>query len=418
MIQRLPNWFTAYRNPISLILLVGILIVSLLVHVKLPVIDLGAYNLVIPAFAIAILLLYRDIWPAVWQVHRWTLILTVLLYVWMWISAGLSDYSAIAIKFTIKYSSYFFTFPALLVLAFQYRRDRQLKTLYFIILFFLLILAGFGILEYLSPQLFIFLWIRDGLDWPYRISSLLQNPNQLGVLTALGIILTFTLFHKKVIPIYLLVLTIPLFMTNLILSGSRNGLFVLIFSLLLIIYPYRLISYKVLAFLLPFFIIGFWRLWHISPKLAQTVQQIPQNLQSIQQFATGNKEAFIFLPKRIQILYVAFNSFIEHPITGTGIQTLAEKIIPESSSFAQGLTAHNIFIHILAELGIPGLLLLLGIFISALWQTNLLDPKVGLLCSFIITAQIFDFFIHDFPTIIIMSLTLAIAANLKTYEFE
>ena len=106
-------------------------------------------------------------------------------------------------------------------------------------------------------------------------------------------------------------------------------------------------------------------------------------------------------------------SFLENPITGTGIQTIAEEIM-----FEKGLTAHNIFLHILVELGIPGLLLLLSIFISALWQTNLLDPKVGLLCSFIITAQIFDFFIHDFPTIIIMSLTLAIAANLKTYEFE
>lgn len=413
MIQRLPNWFTAYRNPISIILLVGILIVSLLVHVKLPVIDLGAYNLVIPAFAIAILLLYRDIWPAVWQVHRWTLILTLLLYVWMWISAGLSDYSAIAIKFTIKYSSYFFTFPALLVLAFQYRRDRQLKILYFIILFFLLILAGFGILDYFAPEFPLFPWIRNGIPFGGRIASLLQNPNQLGVLMAFGVVLACTLYQQKILPGYSLFLTIPPLMITLVLSGSRNGLFVFLISLLLILYPYNFFSKKTLIFLIPIVILACLGLWQVAPRFAATVQQIPQNIEITQQAIAGNEEALNNLPKRLGILRVAAQTFTENPITGTGIQTLATQIMPH-----KGLNAHNLFLTVLAELGIPGLLLLLGIFISALWQTHLLDPKVGLLCSFIITAQIFDFFIHDFPTIIIMSLILAIAANLKTYEFE
>jgi len=64
-------------------------------------------------------------------------------------------------------------------------------------------------------------------------------------------------------------------------------------------------------------------------------------------------------------------------------------------------------------LGLPGLLLWIAVMVSALWQTPLLDPRVGLLSSFVITAQMFDFFIHDLPTILTMSLMVAIAANFK-----
>lgn len=412
VIRPFPDWFTRYRNNLGLALLVGIFSFALLVHVNLPGIDLGAYNLTIPLLAIAILGLYGDRLPTFWQTHRHTLLLLLALYLWLWVSAWFSVDRAIAFKFSIKYSIYFFTFPALLILAQEHKQAETLPRLYGFTLLFLLILAGFGIFEHFNPDWSFFTWMRAGLGavvWGGRSLSLLQNPNQLGVLMAFGVVLTCTLCHQRILPGFSLLFFIPPLIVTLILSGSRNGIFVLLVSALLMVYPYRFVPLKAWAIALTLLAVvatGFF-VWNQSPRLAANIEQIPQNITTLQAAMAGDEAALAAIP-RAQLAVIAGQQFLANPITGTGIQTLAEKIMPQRS-----LTAHNVFLHLLTELGLPGFLLWVAVMASALWQTPLLDPRVGLLSSFVITAQMFDFFIHDLPTIIIMSLMVAIAANLK-----
>ncbi len=412
VIRPLPDWFTRYRDHVALILLVGIFIFSLLVHVNLPGIDLGAYNLTIPLLAIAILGLYGDRLPHFWQTHRRTLLLLLAFYLWLWISAFFSVDRAIAFKFSIKYSIYFFTFPALLILAQQYKQGQKLPWLYGFTLLFLLILAGFGIVEHFVPAFPLFDWIqpnRLSLLGLGRVASVLQNPNQLGALMAFGVLLTCTLCHQRILPGFSLLFFIPPLMVTLILSGSRNGIFVLLVSGLLMVYPYRFVPLKAwaIALILPAVIATGLLIWNQNPRFAANVQQIPQNITTLQAAIAGDQVALASIP-RAELAVIAGQQFLAHPITGTGIQTLSTTIINRG-----GLNAHNLWLNLLAELGLPGLLLWMAVVGSALWQTHLLDPRVGLLCSVVVTAQLFDFFIHDLPTIMTMSLMVAIAANLK-----
>lgn len=409
MIRPFPDWFTRYRDHCALILLVGIFSFALLVHVNLPGMDLGAYNLTIPLLAIAILGLYGDRLPAFWQTHRPTVLLLLALYLWLWISAFFSVDRAIAFKFSIKYSLYFFTFPALLILAHQYKDHHKLSYLYIFSLSFLLLLAGFGIFEHFAPEFPLFPWIRNGVGYYGRALSLLQNPNQLGALMAFGVLLNCTLCKARILPGFSLLLCIPPLIVTLILSGSRNGIFVLLVSAMLMVYPYRFVPLKAwaIALLLPAVIGTGFLVWNQSPRLTANIQQIPQNITTLQAAMAGDPAALAAIP-RAELAVIAGQQFLAHPITGTGIQTLSTKIINRG-----GLNAHNLVLTLLAELGLPGLLLWIAVMVAALWQTPLLDPRVGLLSSFVITAQMFDFFIHDLPTIITMSLMVAIAANLK-----
>ncbi|MEA5420941.1 O-antigen ligase family protein [Spirulina sp. CCNP1310] len=410
VIRPFPDWFTRYRDHFALILLVGIFVFALLVHVNLPGMDLGAYNLTIPLLAMAILGLYGDRLPLLWQAHRRTLLLLLALYLWFWISAWFSVDRGIAFKFSIKYSIYFFTFPALLILAQAYQPKQRLPWLYGFTLLFLLILAGFGICEHFNPNWPFFPWIRNGTGYYGRALSLLQNPNQLGALMAFGVLLTCTLCKERILPSFSLLFFIPPLIVTLILTGSRNGIFVLLVSGVLMVYPYRFVPLKAwaMALIIPAALATGFFVWNQSPRLAANIQQIPQNITTLQAAMAGDEAALATIP-RAELAVIAGQQFLANPITGTGIQTLAEKIMPQ-----RGLTAHNVFLHLLTELGLPGLLLWIGVMVSALWRTPLLDPRVGLLSSFVITAQMFDFFIHDLPTILTMSLMVAIAANFKT----
>lgn len=409
MIRPFPDWFTRYRDHCALILLVGIFLFALLVHVNLPGMDLGAYNFTIPLLAVAILGLYGDRLPQFWQTHHRTLLLLLALYLWLWISAWFSVDRGIAFKFSIKYSIYFFTFPALLSLAQAYQPKQRLPWLYGFTLLFLLILAGFGIFEHFNPNWSFFPWMRNGVGYYGRSLSLLQNPNQLGALMAFGVVLTCTLCQKRVLPAFSLLFFIPPLIVTLILTGSRNGIFVLLVSVVLMVYPYRFVPLKAwaIALILPAVIGTGFFVWHQSPRLTANIQQIPQNITTIQAAMAGDPAALAAIP-RAELAYIAGQQFLADPLTGTGIQTLSTKIIDRG-----GLNAHNLVLTLLAELGLPGLLLWIAVMVSALWQTPLLDPRVGLLSSFVITAQMFDFFIHDLPTILTMSLMVAIAANFK-----
>ena len=119
--------------------------------------------------------------PRSMQVSPSSVIFLTLLYVWMWVSALLSDFQSIALKYSVRYSIHFIVLVSLLILTYK-KREPIVYCRW--VLRFLLFLAVFGVVECFFHKLWFFSLLRE----PYslavypRISSLMQWPNQFGFL--------------------------------------------------------------------------------------------------------------------------------------------------------------------------------------------------------------------------------------------
>lgn len=407
----------------------AVLIASIFVHVNHPSLAPISYNLGLPLITFFILgcigQQYRLFIHLV-QRYRILFIYLGLFYGWLWLSAFSSDYPATAIKFCVKYSLYYLIFIYFLAIsesaAAQHvaksgaeAQDRPTSMFYRLLLLFLTLLAGFGLLEKWQPQHFIFLWLRPPGLSSVRIASLLQNPNPLGALMALGLILSFVLWRQQHIKAWIWLVTSGLLGSALVWSGSRNALLILAISLILAIYPYRLIPRLVLWGLVPLVVLGTWQNLPVLGRVSQTLQEIPANIALINQANQGDPAAIQQLPPRVRLWSIAAQEAKANPLTGIGIQVFAENVLPEKygdqPNIYAGLTAHNLFLSVALELGIPGLILFLTLLWAMLRQANLLNPLIGLPVSFVFSAQIVDYFIHDQTVMAIMFFILAHAVT-------
>jgi len=169
---------------------------SLLVHVKLLCIGYGVYNFLLPLCALILLALNLGQCKETFSYHRQALFFLSLFYIWMWVSAFFSDFQGIALKYSIKYSIHFIVLVSFLILTYK---KRDPFSYYRWILRFLLLLAVFGVIENLFHDLWIFPLLRSphSLDVYPRISSLMQWPNQFGVLMVIGILLGLILYKER-----------------------------------------------------------------------------------------------------------------------------------------------------------------------------------------------------------------------------
>ena len=97
-------------------------------------------------------------------------------------------------------------------------------------------------------------------------------------------------------------------------------------------------------------------------------------------------------------------------ITGVGIEVF-EKVIGKRILGDEGYHTHNLFLNILVELGIPGLLLFLIFIYSLLKRADLYRPIIGIPLIMVFAAQMVDFFMHDFTFTSIGLYFLAEAGN-------
>lgn len=167
----------------------------------------------------------------------------------MWISAYFSEFQNIALKYSARYSIYALIFFAFLILT--YKKEKAFL-FHRLTLWSLLILALSGIIEYVFPEFRLFSLIRpvSSLRSFPRVSSLMQWPNQFGVLMGIGVLLALILYKKRIITATKFYPSLFLFIVVISLSASKNSWFVLLLGILFA-WLYRTIKLREV-----FFIVG------------------------------------------------------------------------------------------------------------------------------------------------------------------
>lgn len=390
-LTRVKNLFVEHRETWSQVLFVLFLLSSLLVHVKIPSINYGVYNVLLPLFSFLLISLNLERLKKIWRDRPTFWCWLTLLYGWTWVSTIFSDFQYTAVKFNIRFSTYYSVFlVTFLVLTYQ-RRDKF--SYYRIALRFLVVLATFGTIEHFFPSLWIFQWLRSpaSLDFYPRISSLLQNSNQFGCLMAIGLVLALILRANKQLSTVELYTSCLLFILNVSFSGSRNAWIVLDLGLLLS-WLYKVIKPKVF-----FIITAIWMACMISiPISADRLMPIPEDVVSAQ--------------SRLSIWSLAVQEIAKNPLTGTGMNVFAQEIWREAYGY-NGVHAHNLFLSIMVELGIPGFLLLIGLVYSLLKKAKLEMPMTTVLILLFLLSQMLDYFMHDYTFTALSLYFLADASN-------
>jgi O-antigen ligase len=390
---------------------------SLPVYLKIPYIGYGLNNLLLPCLALllAALNLQLQHFNEVFRYHRQALFFLFLFYVWMWVSALFSDYESIALKYSIKYSIHFIVLVSFLILTYK---KREPFSYYRCILRFLLLLAVFGVIEYLFHDLWIFPLLRSphSLDVYPRVSSLMQWPNQLGVLLSVGMLLGLMLHKEKSISAFECYFGIFLFTIVIALAASRNSWLLLPLGILLS-WLYRVITLRkglcivgFLVFCILFFPIATHQLGIRESKIFPLSNHVPGKF-----FVVDLNKQALLTPwetstSRLVLWKAAMCEISKRPITGLGIEVF-EKIIGKGIRREEGYHTHNLFLNILVELGIPGLLLFLVFIYSLLKRADSYRPIIVIPLLMIFAVQMVDFFIHDFTFTTIGLYFLAEAGN-------
>lgn len=185
----------------------------------------------------------------------------------------------------------------------------------------------------------------------WRFSASGTDPNNFGVMVALAVPLAFALGQATVGPRrYFNLVFIPFAVAAIGVSGSRTALFALIPSLFWILF-YAIGS----ARLSRIFIIALLGVGTVF--LVRTL--VPTHL--FERLGTLSLNETHGFNNRFLIWTVGLEAAAQHPLTGVGAGNFIVTSAPFLGS-GQGMAAHNIFIGSLVELGIPGLLLLIGLW--------------------------------------------------------
>jgi len=402
----------------SKVVFVVLLFSSLFLQVKLPGLGYGVYNLLLPLCAVFLVALNLGQCKETLRYHRQALFFLFLFYIWMWISALFSDFQGIALKYSLKYSIHFIILVSFLILTYK---KREPFSYYRWLLRFLMLLAVFGIVEYLFRDLWIFSLLRPphSLAVYPRISSLMQWPNQLGVLMVIGVALGLLLRKEKSISTFEFSLALFFFTIVIALAGSRNSWLLLSVGVILA-WLYRAMKLKMVFFILG--LLGFWVLFfpvstHQLGIRGCTVVPLEKHLREKSLKVVLEKlksPAFFTLREtstsRFVLWKAAMDEISKRAITGVGIEVF-EKVIGKRILGDEGYHTHNLFLNILVELGIPGLLLFLIFIYSLLKRADLYRPIIGIPLIMVFAAQMVDFFMHDFTFTSIGLYFLAEAGN-------
>ncbi len=214
------------------VLFVLLIFSTLLYSTKLPYAGYQGVIWLLSLFSLLLIAVNLGAVKATVKYHRYTLLFLLLLYGSMWVSAYASDLQSIAITFSKKYSIYTLVFFSFLILT--YKKPNRLYY-YRLVLRFLVVLAMFGIAEYLFPGLWLFSFLRFSgslVIYP-NISSLMQWHNQFGVLMSIGMLLVLILNNYKSIHIVEFYISYLSFLIITPLTGSRSAWLIFILGIFL-----------------------------------------------------------------------------------------------------------------------------------------------------------------------------------------
>lgn len=389
-----------------------IIILSLLSRIKISYIPLGGIHyLGLSLLALLILWLHPLQVKNLWNERRSLFISLGLLYLWMWVSAWFSNFSITALKYGIKYSVYPLIFLAFLVITFE-NKDRLLKQLTF---WFFILIALIGILESIFPHSEVLNLIRYPDSYP-RISSIMQGPNQFGVLMSIGAMLALILYNNRSITKLEFCISLSLFILLTAQSASRNAWFVFTSGILLL-WLARIIRFRgslllagCLAICILFLPISYHRLNLNQIQVARAVNS-QVNQEKVHPKKLGTQEPSSY-KARLVLWEAGIDELIKKPMTGIGIGAFAEHVGIRFTG-RTGFHVHNIFLQVLVELGIPGCLLFIFFLVSLVKNINLDDASIVITISLFLLSQLVDCFINDYGFTAIEFYFLASAANSK-----
>ncbi|QMS86794.1 O-antigen ligase family protein [Nostoc edaphicum CCNP1411] len=387
-----------------------ILFSSLLGRIKFPGINIGIHYLLLPAFSFGIISLSTKNIPEILRKHRIILISISLLYLWMWLSSFMSQFPNTAILYSIKYTTYFILFFAFLVLTFRNIKASYLTFYYRCILYLLQVIAAFGFLEALFPNHWIFELLKFPSYYP-QIGSIMQNPNQFGVIVAIGLCLSLILEKQNNISKLELYISEFVFLISLALSASRNAWLVLIFGMFL------LLIYKIISIRKMIFIMSLWLLCIVSIPVSTYRIGLGDSkiFPLINLFVTNTNEIELPSPvgtalSRFSLWQAAIIETIKRPITGIGVGVFAEHIGVKVFG-VKGYHAHNIFLNVLVEQGVIGLLLFTNFLVRVASYLKYTNPVTIIPIMMFLASQMPDFFAEDYTFTTIEFYFLAAAIN-------
>ncbi|MEH2169958.1 MAG: O-antigen ligase family protein [Nostoc sp.] len=392
-----------------------VLFSSLLGRVKFPGINIGIHYLLLPAFSLGIISFSLKEIPEIVKKHKIILISISLMYLWMWLSSLMSEFPNIAITYSFKYSTYYILFFAFLILTSKKIATPSLTFYYRCILYLLQIIAGLGFLEVFLPKNWIFKLLKFPSFYP-EIGSIMQNPNQFGVIVAIGLCLSLILEKQNKISKIELNISELIFIISLALSASGNGWVIFIIGMFLLLI-YKIISLEKMIYLISLLFlciltvpVSTWRLGLANSKIFPLINVFLENSNSVNPNEKKPHTLVVTGLSRFQIWQAAINETIKRPLTGIGIGVFPDQIGVKVWG-KKGYHAHNIFLNVSAEQGITGLLLFTNFLAKIAFKVKYANPLITVPILLFLVSQIIDFFAEDYTFTTLEFYFIAAAIN-------
>ena len=193
--------------------------------------------------------------------------------------------------------------------------------------------------------------LADGLSF-LRAYGTLPHPNILGGFALLFLLGPAALFLRKEKPNLLALLLFSLGVILLVLTFSRSAWLGFIFFLLVLVWKHKAFNH---ARLIAFIVVGVM-------SFALTLLPLQRLAQARMNDSTSNTEKFSITARNF-LSQEALQMIRERPLTGVGIGGFVLQLAERAGEGYIIEPVHNLFLLAGAELGIPGLLILVGLVI-------------------------------------------------------
>ncbi|MGO5074101.1 O-antigen ligase family protein [Clostridium sporogenes] len=283
---------------------------------------------------------------------------TIFIFMWigmMIVSISYSTDNKLALQETIRTSTYIVLF---FIIKYEVYKKKYLDKIIYSYIFTSIIIGFIGIYEYLKGIGFTH---KGEFSTVVRCVSTLENSNNLGAFFIMivfpMIVLSFKEKQKGKKNIYILCSIIAII--NIIISFSRNAwlAFIMGYIALIIVFNFKLIYGAILGAGVSLFI----------PKIANRLREIGDISQNL---------------SRVSLWKIAWEMIKDKPLLGVGngnYRTLYPQYYKKVKYLGYTAQAkfhpHNAYLKAQCELGVVGLISLLGIFVSSIWKVSELSKK-------------------------------------------
>jgi len=372
-----------------------------LLSITFPV-RLSLYTFFLPPTASLCLFWNRGRITEIWDKLRLPLIILAFLFGWMWLGAMLSDYPALSLKHSGRYSIMLLTFLALLFALDRnsIKKSGQVFTAIYVFLMALTFLDWHGKIS--IPGMLSDFGLHIDLfygGYYAQVSSFFENRNPYAVASVA--VFFWSLANLRHSPI-LSSLGLGAALNSIILAESRNGIFTLVICLLILLY---LTFRKTRAQSTVFAVV-------IATSLAVGMgfysfhtQAITRTISSFNKLL--NVESYKDLEK-LDIRFTIFRAALESgmtnpPILGSGTKTFGHEVLSKTKIvdyldnpwYKDALNSHNFLLTVWIEMGWVGLIAVL-IFLWLWFRPALRGPPLLLMPMLAVcVGQILDYFIWE-----------------------